>query len=64
MMDSLQHDMSIKQIHAVEIEQGFVTSKGRYVSRKEGRLIQDSLGIESVAEGEYRGNELYSEDLY
>jgi hypothetical protein len=45
-------------------EQGFLTSDGRFVDRLEGRRLQDAAGIQSVAEGGYRGNTLFSEDLY
>ena len=41
-----------------------VTSRNRFVSRKEGRQLQDAAGIPSAAEGGYRGDSLYSEDLY
>lgn len=46
--------------------QGFVTSKGRFVDREEGMRIQRASGLPSHyrADGEYRGNELFSEDLY
>ena len=46
--------------------QGFVTSRNRYVNRTEGCEIQKTAGIKSVMpEGEqYLGGELYSEDLY
>ena len=50
-------------------DQGFVTSHGRYVNRKEGCKIQKAAGIASVLDGT-KGNEaflhgeLYSEDLY
>ena len=46
--------------------QGFVTSKGRYVDRIEGAKIQKLAGIKSkMPEGqEYLHGELYSEDLY
>lgn len=45
-------------------DQGFITSKNRYVTREEGRILQDAAGIKSVAERGYEGNTLYSEDLY
>lgn len=45
-------------------DQGFITSYNRYVSRKEGYLLQKAAGIDSVAEGGYRGETLFSEDLY
>ncbi len=43
--------------------QGFMTSKNRFVTRKEGLQLQRDAGIASAA-GDYRGDELYSEDLY
>jgi hypothetical protein len=45
-------------------DQGFITSRGRYVDRKEGMRLQIAAGIESVAEGGYRAETLFSEDLY
>jgi hypothetical protein len=47
-------------------EDGFLTSKGRFVTRREGRMLQDAAGIPSAsADGKgYRGDSLYSEDLY
>ena len=46
-------------------DQGFVTSKNRYVTRKEGYEIQKAAGIESHdKENPYVERELYSEDLY
>ncbi len=51
-----------------ELEQGFMTSKNRFVGREEGRELQDKAGIESVAdwgdEKGYTANTLFSEDLY
>jgi hypothetical protein len=44
--------------------QGFITSHNRYVDRKEGLKLQLAAGIKSADPGGYRGNELYSEDLY
>jgi len=45
-------------------QQGFVTSTNRYVSREEGRKLQDAAGIPSADPEGYRGNTLFSEDLY
>lgn len=45
-------------------QQGFLTSKNRYVSREEGRKLQDVAGIPSVSKDGYRSNTLFSEDLY
>ncbi len=43
--------------------QGFLTSKGRYVDRKEGLLI--ALENDQVIDKtQIRGDNLYSEDLY
>jgi hypothetical protein len=44
--------------------QGFITSKNRFVSREEGRKLQDAAGIKSVDKEGYRGDTLFSEDLY
>lgn len=44
--------------------QGFVTSRGRFVSREVGRELQDAAGVASIAPDGYRGAILYSEDLY
>lgn len=50
--------------------QGFITSKNRYVTREEGYRIQKDAGIPSALEGTihadaaYVGEQLYSEDLY
>jgi hypothetical protein len=52
--------------HPVQGEQaqGFITSCGRYVTRQEGRRLQEAAGIGSVSPGGYRGDLLFSEDLY
>lgn len=47
-----------------EDAQGFITSRNRYVDRREGRRLQEAAGIGSYAPGGYRGDLLYSEDLY
>lgn len=44
--------------------QGFITSKNRFVTRTQGRKLQDKAGIKSVDPEGYRGNTLFSEDLY
>jgi hypothetical protein len=44
-------------------EQGFITSRNRYVDRKEGLEIQIAAGIKSAWRDSY-GHELFSEDLY
>jgi len=45
-------------------DQGFITSRNRYVTREVGRKLQDAARIPSVAEHGYEGTTLYSEDLY
>jgi hypothetical protein len=44
--------------------QGFVTSKNRFVTRAEGRILQDKAEIPSADTEGYRGSTLFSEDLY
>lgn len=46
------------------VEQGFMTTGGRFVNREEAQKIQRAAGIESADPGGYRGSELCSEDLY
>ena len=45
-------------------DQGFVTSQNRYVTREQGRAMQNLARIPSVNSVGYKGNDLYSEDLY
>ncbi len=45
-------------------EEGFITSKNRYVGREEAMQIQLRAGIASADPGGYRGEMLFSEDLY
>ncbi len=46
-------------------QQGFITSRNRFVDRVEWLRLQKEAGIPSAdPSGEYRSNELYSEDLY
>lgn len=45
-------------------QQGFITSRNRYVTREEARRLQDEAGIKSVDPDGYRGRTLFSEDLY
>lgn len=44
--------------------QGFITSRNRYVDRREALALQRAAGIESVAPTGYHAEELFSEDLY
>lgn len=46
-------------------DQGFITSRNRYVNRTEAARLQKAAGIASVCpSGAYLGGECYSEDLY
>lgn len=42
--------------------QGFLTSQGRFVDRQEAMVLQKTVGIKSICG--YRGDILFSEDLY
>lgn len=65
-----RHHDCLGKIHAcglskMEIdEQGFMTTKGRFVGRTMAFSIQCEADIRSADQGGYRGTELYSEDLY
>jgi ABC-type phosphonate transport system ATPase subunit len=50
----------------INAEQGFVTSSGRFVGRKEAMAIQEASGRASHygKDGKYLGDVLFSEDLY
>ncbi len=45
-------------------DQGFVTSRNRYVGREEGLRLQLAAGIPSADPSGYRARQLFSEDLY
>jgi hypothetical protein len=45
-------------------DQGFVTTRGRYVDREEGLRLQLAAGISSACHTGYRARDLFSEDLY
>lgn len=57
----LENKCSLSQ---TDDQQGFITSKNRYVGREEGRRLQDEAGIKSADSEGYRGSTLFSEDLY
>lgn len=47
------------------VEQGFVTSANRFVDRREARHLHEVVnGCVSASPDGYRGDDLYSEDLY
>ena len=66
--DCFRTATGIKALTLFEIdkaEQGFITSKNRFVDRKEGLKLQRQAGIEPFDNnGSYRSDELFSEDLY
>ena len=45
-------------------DEGFITSRNRYVTRAEGLKLQLEAGIKSVDPEGYKVSQLYSEDLY
>lgn len=57
---NLQDGMSKNDVEA----QGFMTTRGRFVGRREAQRIQQLADIPSASPDGYRGVELYSEDLY
>lgn len=46
------------------MDQGFVTSRNRYVDREEALRLQLAAGVPSADPTGYRVRELFSEDLY
>ncbi len=66
MNDELSWDKSRKELvgESYRSEQGFITTHNRFVSREEGRALQDAAGILSADPVGYRGKTLFSEDLY
>jgi hypothetical protein len=53
-----------KKIGRYAEAQGFITSLNRFVTREEGRILQNNAGIKSADQEGYKGNTLFSEDLY
>ena len=63
MNDQLSWDMTRQQIKQLNQEQGFITSRNKFVDRKTALLI--ALENNQVKDlSQIRGEELYSEDLY
>lgn len=59
----LSWTLNRQQISKIKRIQGFITSKNRFVDRKEALII--ALENDQVLDKkEIRGNDLYSEDLY
>jgi hypothetical protein len=58
-------NMGLKLASYDEDQQGFVTSRGRYVNRTEAAALQRAAGIRSIDERHIDfPDELFSEDLY
>jgi hypothetical protein len=57
-------DLRIPTLEIRAADQGFVTSRHRYVGRVEGYRLQVAAGIPSADPGGYRVDRLFSEDLY
>lgn len=53
-----------KKMQPTAESQGFITSRNRYATRQAGLLLQKIAGIKSADPGGYRGDILFSEDLY
>lgn len=51
---------AIDTARIIDCTQGFVTSRNRFVTRMEGRKLQDAAGLRVIS----AGNTLTSEDLY
>lgn len=66
MHNELSWSLSRRQMNALKTDrdQGFVTSKNRYVGREEAYQMHTKLGIPSNSLDGYRGDILFSEDLY
>lgn len=64
MYDELSYTHNRKQIMRMNVEQGFITTKKRFVDRKQAYKLQTAARIKSHDVDGYRGKELFSEDLY
>ena len=62
--DALRTLAETGHVNCREAEQGFVTSRARFVSRREGQALQIAAGIPSVNKRGYHAFLLFSEDLY
>lgn len=59
-------DAEEKRLDIVHAAQGFITSRNRFVDRREAMTLQRASGLPSRyrKDGAYVGEELFSEDLY
>ena len=63
MNGELSWTLSRQEMCKIKNEQGFTTSKNRFVNRKEALLIA-LKNNQVLNKAEIRGDQLYSEDLY
>jgi hypothetical protein len=64
MRDELSQKITDKELRSINEDQGFITSKNRFVSREEALELQKAAGIKSADKNGYRFNILFSEDVY
>ena len=62
--DALRTLAETGHMYCRDAEQGFVTSRNRFVSRREGLALQAAAGIPSARTSGYHATLLFSEDLY
>jgi len=56
--------VDVKVAKGMSTNQGFITSRNRFVNRAEGAKLQNEAGIKSFRTGEPINDMLFSEDLY
>ena len=61
---TIQGIQRYKGVNLDSLPDGFMTTRNRFVDRKEGRKLQEAAGIKSADKDGYRGDTLFSEDLY
>lgn len=64
MNDEMLWEHSRHEITGMNKEEGFITSLNRFVGRQEARKIFEAGGFKSVDKDGFRGDILFSEDLY
>lgn len=57
-------ELGLSKRQDIRETQGFMTTRGRFVNRVDAKLLMDRAGLDSVSRDGYRGDQLYSEDLY
>lgn len=62
MNDRLSYDMTRQEISSLHVEQGFMTSLSRFVSREDAMKIAEDA--DQVEGGHSPMDKLFSEDLY